>query len=50
MAMVPPAPGRSSTMTFWPSSRDSPSASTRARMSVVLPAASGQIRVIGRVG
>ncbi|WZB71938.1 hypothetical protein WJ968_09575 [Achromobacter xylosoxidans] len=49
-AMEPPAPPRFSTTTGWPSSRVSPSANTRAVVSVTPPAPKGTISRTGCVG
>ena len=48
-AMLPDAPERLSTTTVWPSTPRSPSASTRAVISVLPPGAKGTSRRIGRV-
>src|SRR5438552_10740478 len=48
--MLPPAPPRLSTMTFWPSSGPIFCAIVRATMSTVPPAANGTRMVIGFVG
>src|SRR5262245_33312939 len=47
MAMLPPAPGRLSGTTLWPSCLLSASAMIRAKMSVEPPAANGTIMRIG---
>jgi hypothetical protein len=49
-AMIPPAWGRLSTTTGWPSRNRSFSATRRAGMSIELPAAAETIRRIGRSG
>jgi hypothetical protein len=48
--MVPPAPGRFSTMTGWPSAGESRSPTVRAMMSVALPAVKGTMILIGPLG
>src|SRR4051812_23229932 len=48
--MVPPAPGRFSTMAAWPSCLPTCSITTRARISLALPAPSGTITLMVRVG
>src|SRR5688500_9897802 len=48
--MLPPAPGRFSTTTCWPSALASWSAITRARMSVDWPGGNGTTILIGLVG
>ena len=50
MPMVPPAPGRFSTMKGWPSCSDSRCATVRAMMSVALPAVNGTTTVTRLVG
>src|ERR1700712_5351870 len=47
--MLPPAPGLFSTTNCWPNSSEILAATTRARMSVVPPAANGTISLTGRV-
>src|SRR4249919_816755 len=48
--MLPPAPGRFSAITCWPSALVSWSAITRARMSVDWPGGKGTMMRIGLVG
>src|SRR5947209_3424800 len=48
--MLPPAPALFSTTNCWPNSSDTFAATTRARMSVVPPAANGTTNFTGRVG
>src|SRR3954468_16655554 len=48
--MVPPAPGRFSTTADWPSCLPTCSITTRARMSLALPAPSGTITLMLREG
>ena len=48
--MLPPAPGRFSTTTCWPSALVSWSAITRAKMSVDWPGGKGTTILIGLVG
>ncbi len=48
--MLPPAPGRSSTSTFWFSDLVSSFANSRASTSAVPPAANGTMMLIGREG
>jgi hypothetical protein len=48
--MIPPAPGRFSTITCWPNFFERPSANRRANMSIVVPAVIGVTIVIGLDG
>jgi hypothetical protein len=48
--MLPPAPARLSTTTFWPQIADNFSPTIRATTSVLPPAAKGTMMVTGRVG
>src|SRR5258705_2714832 len=48
--MLPRAPALFSTMNCWPNSSEILAATTRARMSVVPPAAKGTTSLTGRVG
>src|SRR5690348_11354173 len=48
--MVPPAPGRFSTMIGWPSCLASRSRTVRATMSVAAPAANGTTALMGLAG
>src|SRR3954464_10376747 len=48
--MVPPAPGRFSTSTGWPSAADNLSLTLRAMMSVALPGVNGTTMRTGFVG
>src|SRR3954454_12256122 len=48
--MLPPAPALFSTTNCWPNSSDIFAATTRARMSVVPPAANGTTNRTGRAG
>src|SRR4051812_36567139 len=50
MPMVPPAPGRFSTITGWPHAAVSRSPMSRATTSVALPAVNGTMMWIGRDG
>src|SRR5262245_8288374 len=50
MPIVPPAPGRFSTITGWPSCAVSFSATVRAMMSVALPGVKGTVTRIGLAG
>src|SRR5215218_9390392 len=47
---MPPAPGRFSTRTCWPSFFESPSANKRANMSIVVPAVIGVMIVMALDG
>jgi len=48
--MLPPAPALFSTMNCWPNSSETLAATTRAKMSVVPPAANGTTSLTGRDG
>jgi hypothetical protein len=50
IARPPPAPGLSSTMTFWPMFVDMACATTVAMRSAVVPLPKGTTMVIGRSG
>jgi hypothetical protein len=47
--IMPPAPGRFSTITFWPRRSESRGAIMRPTTSVLPPAAKGETSLIGRL-